>query len=71
MTDRYIRAMLRRATQMDILNGWQGPHVPDRSYCIAPANGDAEERPLADVIEYVQSLELAGVMPLYRASEPV
>jgi hypothetical protein len=70
MTDRHIRAMLRRATQVGILTGWQGPHTSARSYCISPAAGDAEERPLADVISYVQTLELAGIEPLYRASEP-
>lgn len=69
MTDRHIRAMLRRATQAGILTGWQGPHVGG-TYCIVPANGDAEERPVADVIEYVRSLEAAGLAPLYRASEP-
>lgn len=70
MTDRHIRAMLRRATQAGILNGWQGPHTDERSYCIAPAQGDAAERPLSYVIAYVQALELEGITPLYRASEP-
>jgi hypothetical protein len=62
--------MLRSATQQRILTGWQGPHVPDRSYCIAPANGEAKEIPLAEVIAYVHALEAAGVLPLYRRSEP-
>jgi hypothetical protein len=35
MTDRHIRAMLRGATAAKILNGWQGPHLFERSYCIA------------------------------------
>jgi hypothetical protein len=69
--DYFIRAMLRRATQMKLLTGWQGPHTEARSYCIAPRNGDACERSLEYTIEYVRSLEAAGVMPLYRESEPV
>ena len=60
MTDRYLRAMLRRATQAGILNGWQGPHTDGRSYCIAPVNGDAREQPLGYVIEYVQALPGVG-----------
>ena len=71
MTDYYIRSMLRRATEANILNGWQGPHVPYRSYTIAPRNGDAQERDLAYVIGYVKSLEMAGLEPLIRESEPV
>lgn len=43
MTDRYIRAMLRAATAAGYLTGWQGPHVPRRSYTIAPSVGDAHE----------------------------
>ena len=70
-TDRYLRAMLRRATQAGSLNGWQGPHTDARSYTIAPATGHAGEWPLARVCGYVDGLEAAGVMPLYRASEPV
>lgn len=70
MTDRHIRAMLRRATEARILTDWQGPHVPRRSYTIAPANGDAAERPLGDVIQYVLALEAAGLKPLHRESEP-
>jgi hypothetical protein len=71
VTDHHIRAMLRAATAAKILNGWQGPHLLERSYCIAPVNGDAKERPLADVVQYVATLEAAGLTPLYRASEPV
>jgi hypothetical protein len=71
MTDRYIRAMLRRATQVRILTGWQGPHVPDRSYTVAPTNGPAGEWPLDRVRIYVAGLETAGLEPLYRESEPL
>jgi hypothetical protein len=70
MTDRHIRAMLRSATAAKILNGWQGPHLLERSYCIAPCNAAAAERPLADVISYCESLAAAGIQPLFRASEP-
>lgn len=70
MIDRYIRAMLRRATQTGILTGWQGPHTDERSYCIAPAAGGAREIPLAEAIEYVRTLEESGIWPLYRESEP-
>jgi hypothetical protein len=71
MTDRHIRAMLRGATAAKILNGWQGPHLDERSYCIAPRDAGASERPLGDVIRYCQSLAIAGVEPLFRDSEPM
>ena len=71
MTDRHIRAMLRGATAAKILNGWQGPHLLERSYCIAPCNAGAAERPLAEVISYCESLATAGVQPLFRESEPL
>ena len=70
MTDRHIRAMLRGATAAKILNGWQGPHLLERSYCIAPRDAAAAERPLADVISYCESLATAGIQPLFRESEP-
>jgi hypothetical protein len=70
MHDRYIRAMLRGATAAKILDGWQGPHVTARSYCIAPSTGGAIECPLEYVIGYCKMLALAGVEPLYRESEP-
>jgi hypothetical protein len=70
-TDRHIRAMLRGATAAKILNGWQGPHLLERSYCIAPRNAAAAERPLADVISYCESLAAAGIEPLFRESEPL
>lgn len=71
MTDRDIRAMLRGATAAKILNGWQGPHLEQRSYCIAPRNADATERALDDVIRYCEGLATAGVEPLFRESEPL
>jgi hypothetical protein len=71
MTDRYIRAMLRAATAAGILTGWQGPHLAERSYTVAPAAGDAGEWPRSQVMEYVHTLEIAGVDPLYRDSEPL
>jgi len=71
MTDRHIRAMLRGATAAKILNGWQGPHLLEHSYCIAPRDAAAAERPLADVISYCESLATAGVQPLFRESEPL
>jgi hypothetical protein len=70
MHDRYIRAMLRAATAAKILDGWQGPHVTARSYCIAPCTGGAIECPLEYMIGYCKMLALAGVEPLYRESEP-
>ena len=70
MHDRDIRAMLRAATAAKILDGWQGPHVTARSYCIAPSAGGAMECPLDYVIGYCQLLALAGVQPRYRESEP-
>jgi hypothetical protein len=45
MSDREIRAMLRAATAARILHGWQGPHLRERSYCIAPADSDPMELP--------------------------
>ena len=36
MSDRDIRAMLRGATAAKLLDGWQGPHMSERTYCIAP-----------------------------------
>jgi hypothetical protein len=71
MTDRHIRAMLRGATAAKILNGWQGPHLLERSYCIAPCNASAAERPLHDVISYCEALATAGIQPLFRESEPL
>jgi hypothetical protein len=70
MHDRYIRAMLRAATAAKILDGWQGPHVTARSYCIAPSTGGAMECPIEYVIGYCKMLALAGIEPLYRDSEP-
>ncbi len=71
MLDREIRAMLRGATAARILDGWQGPHLAERSYCIFPTGADARECPLPYVIDYCQLLAAAGVEPLYRASEPL
>ena len=71
MTDYYIRSMLRRATEQRILTGWQGPHTDQRSYTISPREGSARERSLDDTIGYVKTLELAGLEPLIRESEPV
>lgn len=71
MIDREIRAMLRGATAARLLHGWQGPHLAERSYCIAPRNAGATERPLDYVIGYCEMLAEAGVEPLYRASEPI
>jgi hypothetical protein len=69
MNDRYLRSMLRAATAAKILRGWQGPHTKDRSYTITPANAPARERSLVATIEYVRSLEAAGITPLHRESE--
>lgn len=68
---REIRAMLRAATKARYLTGWQGPHAPYGSYTIAPALGDADEKPPEFVIGYCEGLVEAGVRPLYRASEPL
>jgi hypothetical protein len=71
MNDRHIRAMLRAATAAKILDGWQGPHLTERMYCIAPRQAAAMERPLDYVIGYCEQLAAAGVEPLYRESEPL
>jgi hypothetical protein len=68
--------MLRRATQAGILAGWQGPHWlgpgdEHRSYTVAPAAAPAGEWPVDDVVAYVETLQVAGIEPLYRASEPL
>ena len=62
--------MLRAATAAKILDGWQGPHMTARSYCIAPSGGGATECPLDYVISSCQLLAIVGVEPLYRDSEP-
>ncbi len=62
--------MLRAATAAKILDGWQGPHVTARSYCIAPTAGGAMECTLDYVIRYCEMLAMAGLKPLYRDSEP-
>jgi hypothetical protein len=71
MNDRHIRAMLRGATAEKIINGWQGPHVVERSYCIAPRYGVARQRSLDDVIRYCESLAAAGIQPRFKDSEPL
>ena len=72
MSDRDIRAMLRGATAAErLLDGWQGPHLSERTYCIAPRYADAMEHPLDYVIGYCELLAVAGVEPLYRESEPM
>jgi hypothetical protein len=71
MSDRHIRAMLRGATAAKLLDGWQGPHLNERTYCIAPRHAAAMERPLDYVIGYCELLAEAGVEPLYRESEPL
>jgi hypothetical protein len=71
MSDRFIRAMLRAATAAKLLDGWQGPHLAERTYCIAPRHAAAMERPLDYVIGYCELLAAAGVEPLYRESEPL
>lgn len=71
MGDRQIRAMLRGATAAKLLDGWQGPHLSERTYCIAPRHAAAMERPLDYVIGYCELLAEAGVEPLYRESEPL
>lgn len=69
MDDRFLRGMLRAATSDRLLRGWQGPHTRERSYTITPADAPAEERSLAGTIQYVRTLQAAGVTPLYRESE--
>ena len=70
-SDRHIRAMLRGATAAKLLDGWPGPHLTVRTYCIAPRHAAAMERPLAYVIVYCELLAASGVEPLYRESEPL
>jgi hypothetical protein len=71
MSHREIRAMLRAATAAKILYGWQGPHLAERSYQLAPIAADPMERPLDYVIGYCELLAAAGIEPLYRDSEPL
>jgi hypothetical protein len=71
MNDRDIRAMLRAATAAKLLDGWQGPHLAERTYCIAPRHAAAHEHPLDYVIGYCEQLTTAGIEPLYRDSEPL
>ena len=71
MIDRDIRAMLRGATAANILHGWQGPHLAERTYCLTPKHAEPMERPRDYVIGYCEMLAVAGVQPLYRDSEPV
>lgn len=71
MSHREIRAMLRAATAARILHGWQGPHLDERSYQIAPIAADPAERTLDYVIGYCELLAAAGIQPLYRDSEPL
>ena len=70
LSDRYRRAMLRRATEQGLLTGWNGPHF-NGSYSIAPKNAPAGEWSEGRVREYVVAMEVAGFRPLYRDSEPV
>ena len=69
MTDRYLRALLRGATKHGILTGWQGPMV-DNTYVIAPELAPARAMARDDAVEYCRALAQAGVLPVYRASEP-
>jgi hypothetical protein len=62
--------MLRGATAAKLLDGWQGPHLSERTYCIAPRHAAAVERPLEYVIGYCELLAAAGIEPLFRESEP-
>jgi len=63
--------MLRGATAAKVLDGWQGPHLSERMYCIAPRYAAAMEHPLDYVIGYCELLAAAGIQPLYRESEPL
>jgi len=62
--------MLRAATAAKILDGWQGPHLAERSYYLAPSAAGAVERSAEYVIGYCELLAAAGIKPLYRDSEP-
>lgn len=70
MTDWEIRALLRAATKEGILTGWQGPHLQERSYTIAPVAAPAKERSLDFTIGYCTGVKALGIQPLYRESEP-
>ncbi len=58
--------MLRGATAANLLHGWQGPHLHERTYCLTPKHADPMERPLDYVIGYCEMLAVAGVRPLYE-----
>jgi hypothetical protein len=69
MSKRYIRAVLRGATAVGLLGGWDGPFV-DESYCLVE-NGRALMYSRAGAIDVCLRLRVLGVQPLYRASEPI
>jgi hypothetical protein len=69
MSKRYIRAILRGATAVGLLGGWDGPFV-DESYCLVE-NGRALMCSRDGAIDVCLRLRILGVEPLYRASEPV
>jgi hypothetical protein len=69
MSKRYIRAILRGATAVGLLGGWDGPFV-DESYCLVE-DGRALMYSRAGAIDACLRLRVLGVQPLYRASEPV
>lgn len=71
MNDPHIRAMFRVATAAKPLHGCPGPHLAERTYCIAPRHGAAMERPLDYVVGYCDQLAAAGIKPLYRDFEPL
>jgi hypothetical protein len=68
MSKRYIRAILRGATAVGLLAGWDGPFVDD-SYCLVE-DGQALMYSRAGAIDACLRLRVLGVQPLYRASEP-
>lgn len=65
-----MRAMLRAATAAKILNGWNGPNY-DQSYSVGPKDAPTKRWTKDRVMIYIHGLEIAGIGPLYRESEPV
>jgi hypothetical protein len=69
MSKRYIRAILRGATALGVLNAWDGPFTDD-TYCIVE-DGQAHMYSRDGVIDVCLRLRVRGVQALYRASEPI
>jgi len=74
MTHKYIRGMLRSATDQNILHGWQGPHAlgdyEPTTYSVTNKLLVPASRDVPYMLGYCELLAVAGIEPLYRDSEP-